>query len=279
MKIIKSIKQMQRLSQSLKRSKSLALVPTMGYLHDGHLSLVKKARAAANIVVVSIYVNPLQFGKNEDLARYPSDLAGDLKKLKVAGADIVFLPHHKDMYPSGFQTTLHIGDLAKPLCGAYRPGHFDGVATVVTKLLQITQPDVAIFGKKDFQQFLIIKQLVSDLNLPVKIIGAAIVREKSNLALSSRNSYLSESERMRAMSISKALRNMKKACQSGMRDIEELRRIFLQTMEPLRDVKVQYIEIVDRQTLQPLLNLQKGRGLIAAAVFVGKTRLIDNIEI
>ncbi len=279
MKIIKSIKQMQRLAVSLKKSKSIALVPTMGYLHEGHLYLVRKAKSLAKIVIVSIYVNPLQFGKNEDLSRYPSDLTGDLKKLKSVGADFLFSPTHKDMYPSGFQTNIHIGELSKTLCGAYRPGHFDGVATVVSKLLQITQPDMAIFGKKDFQQYLIIKQLVRDLNFPVKIIGAAIVREKSNLALSSRNSYLSESQRMHATSISKALHSMKKACQSGMRDIEELRRIFIKTIELLRDVKVQYIEIVDRQTLQPLLQVQKGRTLIAAAVFVGKTRLIDNIEI
>ena len=181
-----------------KAGKSIALVPTMGALHAGHLSLVTLAKSKADRVVVSIFVNPIQFGPREDFNTYPRDEAGDIEKLRAAGADLVFAPNTAEMYPAGFSTKVSIGDLTEDLCGANRPNHFDGVATVVTKLLLQCAPDMAIFGEKDYQQLLVIKHLVRDLNVPVEVLGGDIVREKDGLALSSRNAYLSPAERKTA---------------------------------------------------------------------------------
>jgi pantoate--beta-alanine ligase len=259
-----------------KAGESIALVPTMGALHAGHLSLVTLAKSKADRVVVSIFVNPIQFGPREDFNTYPRDEAGDIEKLGEAGADLVFVPDTAEMYPGGFSTKVSIGDLTEDLCGANRPNHFDGVATVVTKLLLQCAPDMAIFGEKDYQQLLVIKHLVRDLNIPVEILGGEIVRENDGLALSSRNAYLSPSERETApllhQTISEVAASLVRgegadaACVAG--------RFKLQAA----GFRVDYVAVRDPDTLKPLSGPVK-RARVLAAVYLGKTRLIDNVPV
>lgn len=254
--------------------KRVALVPTMGYLHDGHLALVERARGLADRVVASIFVNPTQFGPNEDLARYPRDEAGDLAKLARAGVDAVFMPTPEVMYPAGFDTYVVPSELASGLCGASRPGHFRGVCTVVCMLFRMTRCDVAVFGEKDYQQLAIIRRMVRDLWLDVDIVGHPIVRDSDGLAMSSRNVYLSGPERERALGLSRALKAMQ-AKAAGEREVAAL---LAHGRAALGDVKVDYLDVVDAQSLRPLTQLDRpARALVAA--FVGKTRLIDNVEI
>lgn len=279
MKTIRSIAAMQKLALKLKFKKSIAIVPTMGFLHDGHLSLVKKAKLLADIVVVTIFVNPIQFGKNEDLSTYPRDERGDLAKLKSVKADYVFIPTPAAMYPETFQTTVSCGTITKPLCGAFRPTHFDGVATVVTKLFNIVQPDIAVFGKKDYQQYLVIKQFIHDLNLPIRLVGAPTQREKSGLAMSSRNKYLSPENKAKAALIYKSLSAVKKACQNGLTDIDAARVLFRSELAQASGFEIQYAECLDRNTLAPLPHIRNGKTLMAVAVYLAGTRLIDNIEL
>jgi pantoate--beta-alanine ligase len=260
------------------RAARLALVPTMGALHEGHVSLMRAARERAERVVVSIFVNPLQFGPTEDLAHYPRDLAADLALCAEAGVEAVFHPRPEDFYPPGFQTRVEPGELATDLCGARRPGHFQGVATVVYRLFQLIQPDLAFFGEKDFQQLRVVERMVLDLGLPVEIRGVPIVRESDGLALSSRNRYLTTDQRTQALSIIRGLREARAAFAAGERDpaalVERCRGALRRG--GLRD---DYVEIRDPQTLRPLDGKAEPASRLLVAAFAGTTRLIDNVRL
>lgn len=248
----------------------IALVPTMGYLHEGHLSLIARAKAAgAEEIVVSVFVNPVQFGPGEDYEKYPRDEKADLAKCRAAGATAVFFPTPQNMYREGHSVYVVEEDLSRGLCGARRPGHFRGVATVVAKLFNLVRPDVAVFGQKDYQQAQIIRRMVRDLNFDIKIIVAPIVRESSGLARSSRNTYLSETERLRAVAISRALASVATG-----RSVAAERRRIIRMLEQAA-LKVDYVEMVDAETLRPVKKLAKGVAVLLA-VYDGKTRLIDN---
>jgi pantoate--beta-alanine ligase len=254
----------------------LGFVPTMGYLHEGHLSLVRRARQECASVAVSIYVNPIQFGPQEDFSRYPRDLQRDLDLLRAENVDLVWTPSDQIMYPDGYQTWVSVEQITKPLEGAVREGHFRGVTTVVTKLFNAVQPQKAYFGQKDAQQAAVIRQMARDLDFPVEIVVCPIVREPDGLALSSRNVYLDPDERKAALALSRGLFKARQVFNSGERESTVLRKIVLDTLvaEPL--AKVQYVSCADPDSLQE----QEGkiqRGLISLAVFVGKTRLIDNV--
>jgi pantoate--beta-alanine ligase len=258
---------------------AVGLVPTMGALHDGHLSLIRAARAANDFVVVTIFVNPLQFGPNEDFDRYPRALDADLARCRDAGVDCVFSPTVLEMYPRGESlTVVHVNQLTTGLCGATRPTHFDGVTTVVTKLFALVGPSRAYFGRKDAQQLAVVTRMAADLDLPVEVIGCPIVRESDGLALSSRNRYLSAEQRESALILSAALRDGADAAIAGERDTRELvRRIrAIVVCEPV--VELEYVEIVDAHDLRPLDALT-GDVLIALAAHVGTTRLIDNVTL
>ncbi len=252
-----------------------ALVPTMGYLHDGHLSLMREGRRRADRVAASIFVNPLQFAPKEDLARYPRDLEGDLSKCGTVGVDLVFHPDPAEMYPPGFQTSVDVSELSEGLCGASRPGHFRGVATVVTKLLALFLPDVAVFGRKDYQQLKIIERLARDLALPSEIVGAPIVREPDGLALSSRNAYLSPDERRRALSLQAGLQAARTLFADGKRDATSLRGAVLERLEKA-EARLDYVELRDADTLKAL-EVAAADSMLFVAAFLGKTRLIDNV--
>lgn len=259
-----------------KEGERVALVPTMGALHRGHLALVALAKNEADRAVGSIFVNPIQFGPREDFNLYPRDEAGDLEKLAGAGADLVFMPDVDEMYPPGFSTRVNVGDLTDDLCGAARPNHFDGVATVVAKLLLQCAPDTAIFGEKDYQQLLVIKRLVRDLNIPVEIVGAPIVRETDGLALSSRNAYLSLAERKIAPLLHRTIAEVAAdlANGRGADDAAEAARFKLEAA----GFRVNYVAVRDPDTLKPLHGPVK-RARVLAAAFLGKTRLIDNVPV
>ncbi len=278
--LIKDINQMKSIISRLKKEgKSIGFVPTMGYLHEGHISLIRCSEKDNDITVVSIFVNPIQFGKNEDLDRYPRDLERDFEICKKEGVDYLFYPSAKEMYPEGYSTYVEVEGLTEELCGRYRPGHFKGVTTVVMKLFNIVNPDRAYFGKKDFQQLKVIQRMVQDMNMEVQVIGCPIVREKDGLALSSRNKYLSEEERKSAVSLYRALMRSKELFESGETDPrkikKEMEKVIL-SYPAVRDI--QYIEIVDSESLKPVEKVKKG-DTIAIAVFIGNTRLIDNIQL
>ena len=253
----------------------VGLVPTMGYLHEGHLMLVRRARQTCASVVVSIFVNPTQFGPSEDLDAYPRDLPRDLKLLEQAQADLVWTPGHAEMYPPNFQTWVDTLEVSLPLEGSYRPGHFKGVTTVVAKLFNAVRPDAAFFGQKDAQQVAVIKQMTRDLSYPIEIEVVPTVREDDGLALSSRNTYLDEAQRKAATVLYRALRAAEKAYQSGERSGDTLRKIMSDTIvaEPL--ASAQYVSCADRASLRELETVTNG-ALLSMAVYVGKTRLIDN---
>jgi pantoate--beta-alanine ligase len=255
---------------------TLGLVPTMGYLHEGHLSLVSRAKAECTYVTVSIFVNPTQFGPNEDLSMYPRDLERDLHLLEDAGVDLVWTPATEDMYPPGFQTWVEVSQVTLPLEGAQRPGHFRGVTTVVSKLFNAVGPAKAYFGQKDAQQAAVIRQMTRDLNFPVEIVVCPIVREPDGLALSSRNVYLSPEERKAATVLNRALNSAKAAYDTGERDAGKLRQVMQDILasEPL--ARMQYVSCADYDTLQELDEVT-GKTLLSMAVFMGKTRLIDNL--
>ncbi|MFH1853964.1 MAG: pantoate--beta-alanine ligase [Candidatus Omnitrophota bacterium] len=259
-----------------RKGKVIGFVPTMGYLHEGHRSLIRKARRDTDIVVVSIFVNPLQFGPKEDLEKYPRDPRQDLALCKRSGVDIVFTPYSKIMYPKDFSTYVNVEGLTEGLCGASRPGHFRGVATVVTKLFNIVSPDIAYFGQKDAQQATVIKKMAGDLDMPVKIKVMPTVREKDGLAMSSRNAYLNPDERVKAIFLYKSLRLAgelyKKGETSPREIITKMRKLLLEQ----KAITIDYISIVDPEKLVDVKRIC-GRVLVAAAVRIGKTRLIDNI--
>ncbi len=253
----------------------LGLVPTMGYLHEGHISLVRRAKAECDYVAVSIFVNPTQFGPNEDLAKYPRDLDRDLHLLEDAGVDLVWTPTPEVMYPSGFQTWVEVEEMTRPLEGAQRPGHFRGVTTVVTKLFNAVQPMKAYFGQKDAQQAAVIRRMTEDLNFPIEIVVCPIVREPDGLAMSSRNIYLDAHQRKAATVLYRSLSAAKEEYEKGERDAEKLRRKMKEVIasEPL--AQMQYVSCADYDTLQELEKVT-GKTLLSMAVFFGKTRLIDN---
>ena len=253
----------------------LGLVPTMGYLHEGHISLARRAKAECDFVAVSIFVNPTQFGPNEDLAKYPRDLDRDLHLLEDAGVDLVWTPTPEVMYPPRFQTWVEVEEMTRPLEGAQRPGHFRGVTTVVTKLFNAVQPTKAYFGQKDAQQAAVIRQMTKDLNFPIEIVVCPIVREPDGLAMSSRNVYLDPDQRKAATVLYRSLSAAKAAYEKGERNAEKLRQIMKATIasEPL--AQMQYVSCADYDTLQELEKIT-GKTLLSMAVFFGKTRLIDN---
>jgi pantoate--beta-alanine ligase len=258
----------------------VGLVPTMGALHEGHLALVRAAKERARFVAASIFVNPTQFGPNEDYARYPRDLAGDVAKLGSAGCDLVFAPDVKAMYPAGEQTRVRVGALAQPLCGAFRPGHFEGVATIVTKLFAITGPCIAVFGKKDYQQLAILRRVAADLFLPAEVVGYPIVRERDGLAMSSRNAYLSSEERTRALALSRGLSRAAQAFADGERRAGVLRSLARSEVATAA-TSIDYVDIADPDSLEVYPDGQMldhgARALVAIACRVGTTRLIDNL--
>jgi pantoate--beta-alanine ligase len=264
--------------EARQRGSRVGLVPTMGALHRGHQTLIEEARKHADFVVASIFVNPTQFGPNEDLARYPRDLEGDAKKCADAGAHGIFAPAPADMYPPGDETRVRVGATAAGLCGVHRPGHFEGVATVVAKLFALVGPSVALFGRKDYQQLKVIERMARDLLLPVEVVGFHTVRDADGLALSSRNAYLSAEDRKRALALVRGLSAAARAFGAGERRAGTLRSLALSEIAPAAS-RIDYVTIADPETLEPLPDeVTAGeRTLLATAVFIEKTRLIDNL--
>jgi pantoate--beta-alanine ligase len=278
-KISRTVKDLcKQVAKWREAGKTVALVPTMGALHDGHLALVKLAKKKADRVVVSIFVNPTQFAATEDLSRYPRDEAGDLKKLSSADADLVWMPSREEMYPEGFSTSVVPGSAAEDMEGAVRPQHFGGVATVCCKLFSQVTPDMAIFGQKDFQQLIVLKQMVRDLNLPLKIIGAPTERAADGLALSSRNAYLSEAERKIAPALFAELSDLAKAIGKGA-DIRSSVTNAKRKLLAAGFAAVDYIEVRDADTLNAVEGRTDAKLRVLAAVLLGKTRLIDNVPV
>jgi pantoate--beta-alanine ligase len=280
MQVIHSVRQMQLMSRKLAASgKTIGLVPTMGFLHEGHLSLIKRAKREVDIVITSIFVNPTQFGPNEDFDRYPRDEKGDLKKIRSAGGDIVFIPKVNEIYPEEFQTNVTVETLTNRLEGAIRPGHFRGVTTIVAKLFNITRPDIAIFGMKDFQQAYVLKRMTDDLGFPIKLIIAPTFREKDGLAMSSRNKYLTPKARTEALCLYKGLRKAIMMTKGG---IFETKRIEKEVRSVIRKIcpsaKIDYIAFNQIQTLKPVQKISSGT-VISLAVRVHGVRLIDNIKL
>ncbi len=258
------------------RGQRIALVPTMGFLHEGHLSLMREGGRRADVVAASIFVNPTQFGPKEDLSTYPRDAQGDLSRCGSAGVFGVYMPEPAAVYPPGYQTYVNVEEVSRGLDGEKRPGHFRGVATVVAKLLALFRPEVALFGEKDYQQLQVITRLAADLDLGVEIVGMPTIREEDGLAMSSRNSYLSADERVRALALSRGLFAAQQQAAAGEQDVSKLVALIRAELERVQ-AREDYVEIVDASHLTSLSTLQKGvpaRALIAA--FVGKTRLIDN---
>ncbi|MFC1502104.1 pantoate--beta-alanine ligase [bacterium] len=279
MKVIKDIHEMQEAAESLRRSgKIIGFVPTMGYLHDGHLSLIHIARKRADVVIISIFVNPTQFGQNEDLGKYPRDFKRDEKLAEEAGTDIIFYPSEENMYPGGYRTYVSVEKITEALCGASRPNHFRGVTTVCAKLFNTVKPHFAVFGQKDAQQAVVIQRMVTDLNLELEIVVGPIVREKDGLAMSSRNTYLTPDQRQDALSLYQSLHLAKSMIDGGERDTGNLIKAMQELIQSKNNTRVDYIQIVHPETLQSLDRIQEN-ALIALAVFVGDTRLIDNLQV
>jgi pantoate--beta-alanine ligase len=274
MKVVVTLDELRSAQKKLKEP--TGLVPTMGFLHDGHLSLVRRARNECRSVIISIFVNPTQFGPQEDLQKYPRDLQRDLELLEREGVDLIWTPTVEVMYPAGYQTWISVEEVTSRLEGALRPGHFRGVATVVAKLFNATQPRRAYFGQKDAQQAVVIRQMAHDLNIPVEIVVCPTMREPDGLAMSSRNVYLSPEERLAATILSRSLFHAKAVFEEGERDANELRKVVLGTLATEAILDVQYVSCADPNTLLELEG-QVDQALISLAVMIGKTRLIDNI--
>ncbi len=265
------------ISEAKKQGKSIGFVPTMGYLHEGHLSLARRARGENGLVVMSIFVNPLQFGVNEDYEDYPRDLSRDAPMAEAAGVDVLFCPGVADMYPRGYATFVEVEEITAVLCGASRPGHFRGVTTVVAKLFGLVRPDRAYFGQKDAQQLRIIEKMVEDLNMPVEIVPCPTVREPDGLAMSSRNAYLSPREREAALVLNRSLRRAEEAIRAGERDANRIREQVAAMIreEPL--AQIDYVSVNDGVTLREIERMGD-RVMVALAVRIGMTRLIDNLQ-
>ncbi|HEX3106687.1 MAG TPA: pantoate--beta-alanine ligase [Terriglobales bacterium] len=277
MKLVKTIEEMRAFRNAVrKNSKRLGLVPTMGALHEGHLSLVRAARDKSDIVAVSIFVNPTQFGPNEDFAKYPRNLESDSKMLEREHVDVIFAPSVDDMYPPGAMTWVTVEGISDRLCGKSRPGHFRGVTTIVSKLFHIIEPDAAFFGQKDAAQVAIIRRMVRDLNMPVEIEVGEIIRESDGLALSSRNAYLDPQERKSALVLHRSLQDAQRLFETGERNSEKLIAVGKQEFAGEPCARLDYFEIIDPDSLEPVTTIEN-RTLIAVAAFIGNTRLIDNI--
>lgn len=281
MQIVTKPAELSAYSKTLKaEGKSIGLVPTMGYLHEGHKSLIRKSAEQNSVTIVSVFVNPTQFGPGEDLDTYPRDLEHDMAEAESAGADTVFHPEPEDMYPKGYGTYVSVdSDITKILCGRTRPGHFRGVATVVTKLFNISLADRAYFGLKDAQQLAVIMRMVSDLNMNIEIVPCPIVREADGLAMSSRNTYLSPKERKEALCLSRALKEAEKEIEKGERNIEKIKSEIRSEISQSPIAQIDYVESYAYPSLEPCGKILEGHTLIAAAVRFGKTRLIDNITV
>ncbi|MBI3789137.1 MAG: pantoate--beta-alanine ligase [Ignavibacteriales bacterium] len=278
MQIVNTVREMQRLAESLRaEGKKIGVVPTMGYLHAGHVSLIKTARAVSDIVITTIFVNPTQFGPGEDFERYPRDFAGDQKLASEAGADIIFSPAKDEIYTPGFATHVEVEDVSKILEGKFRPTHFRGVTTIVVKLLNITKPHVAVFGQKDAQQAFLIRKMAADLNFDVSIMIAPIVREPDGLALSSRNGYLSPDERQRATALHKSLRRAELLMSQGERSADRLHNEMEKILIEANPTQVDYIAFVNPESFKETGTPTPPAVLVALAVRFGATRLIDNM--
>jgi len=276
MDVIESCRSMQEKSESLRMDgKITALVPTMGFFHEGHLELMRVGKKHSDKLIVSVFVNPIQFGPSEDYDTYPRDLEGDLAKARDVGADILFTPSVKEMYPEGFQTKVVVERVTKYLCGLSRPGHFEGVTTVVAKLFQITKPHLAVFGQKDYQQLTAISRMVKDLFMDVKIVGVGTVREPDGLAMSSRNSYLSPEERTSALCLKKSLDLAHGMFMKGVRDAGEIKGAVENLIQKHAHTEIDYVSLCNPVTLEEVDTVSRG-SLLALAVKVGGTRLIDN---
>jgi pantoate--beta-alanine ligase len=275
--LVKTIKEVRNIiKQNKLREKTVGLVPTMGYLHEGHLSLIRKAKQDNDFVIVSIFVNPIQFGPNEDFEDYPRDLDRDYKLAIEAGADLIFNPSVEEMYPQEIKTFVEVQDLTENLCGLSRPGHFRGVTTVVAKLFNIVQPDKAYFGQKDAQQVSVISKMVQDLNFDLEIVPCPIVRENDGLAMSSRNVYLNAMERKSALLLSQSLFQAQELINKGERNAKNIKDFITATLQKDEKCDIDYVKIVNFDTLKDI-EILEGNVLVALAVKIGKTRLIDNI--
>lgn len=266
----------ERAAKARMAGETIAFVPTMGFLHEGHASLLREARKRGDILVLSIFVNPTQFGVGEDFDKYPRNMERDAEIAGKTGVDIIFAPSAGEMYPNGYQTYVNVENLTLPLCGAGRPGHFRGVATVVTKLFNIVQPDVALFGEKDYQQLAVLRRMTADLNMNIEIVGMAIVRESDGLAMSSRNSYLSAEERISALSLSKTLSVLDDCYRQGEVSVTALREKVMEILLAEPSATVEYVEFCHKDSLEAVENASDDT-LLAMAVRIGKTRLIDNM--
>jgi pantoate--beta-alanine ligase len=276
MELITSLADMQtRCLAERERGRRIAFVPTMGYLHEGHATLLREGRRRGELLVLSIFVNPTQFGPNEDLDVYPRDLQQDLAVARECGVDLVWTPTPAHVYPKGYATFVNVEGLSEVLCGASRPGHFRGVTTVVCKLFNVVQPHVALFGEKDFQQLAVIRRMAADLNLPVEIVGLPTVREADGLALSSRNVYLSPDQRRQALSLSQGLATARRLVRDGNRDSGEILATVRALIEVQPEARIDYLQICHRGTLQEQARVD-GDSVLLLAVFIGQTRLIDN---
>lgn len=278
MDTIRSVNEMQSHAISLRsRGRLIGLVPTMGCLHEGHLSLIDIAKERADKVIVSIFVNPAQFGPNEDYARYPRELESDLEKCRARGADIVFNPSVEEIYPDGYSTYVNEERISSGLCGISRPNHFRGVTTVCLKLFNITRPDIAVFGRKDAQQCAVIRKMVADLNLPIEIVVGSTVREDDGLAISSRNQYLTDFQRSDALAIQKALDEGKRLVDGGIRNVDRVVAEIIHQLSMSRRIRVIYVHVVDPETMEPVRDIEPGKHLAVVAAWVDQTRLIDNV--
>jgi pantoate--beta-alanine ligase len=276
---VTTVQDMKALSRAWKTSgRTIGFVPTMGFLHDGHLSLVRESKKRAAVTAVSIFVNPAQFGPKEDYQKYPRDFARDAALLEKVGTDAVFFPSAAEIYPPGYKTYVTVKDLEDRLCGESRPGHFRGVATVVLKLFNIVGPDMAFFGWKDAQQVILLRKMAADLDLPTEIVACPIVREPDGLAMSSRNAYLSPAERKAALVLSRSLAEAEKLIREGERNAGRLAEAIKKTIGAERLARIDYVQITDLEDLRPLSELHSDV-LVALAVFIGTTRLIDNIRV
>jgi pantoate--beta-alanine ligase len=277
MEVIATVKEMQRRSEQLRQEgRAIAFVPTMGYLHEGHLALMREGKDRGDALIISIFVNPTQFGPEEDYERYPRDMQQDLKLAQKVGVDIVFTPSAHEMYPDGFQTYVEVERVTQNLCGISRPGHFRGVTTVVAKLFNIVKPHLALFGQKDYQQLVTIKRMVEDLNMDIEVIGIPTVRERDGLAMSSRNTYLSPKKRKEAARLYRALRKGEDLFRQGEKNTASILTTVRGIIEEAKPTAIDYIKICDAHTLEDIEEI-KGEAIIALAVQIGKTRLIDNL--
>ncbi len=276
MEVIREVKKMQAFSDDIrKEGKRIGFVPTMGYLHEGHLTLMDKAKELSDVLVISIFVNPIQFGPQEDLKQYPRDFERDKKLAYERGVDVIFYPKEEEMYDKDFQTYVEVQKVTKNLCGLSRPGHFRGVATVVAKLFNIVKPHIAVFGKKDYQQLVTIKRMVKDLNFDIEIVGVDTVREEDGLAMSSRNEYLNEKERKAALCLYSSIKEVKRLYERGERTSKVLIKRAKEIIEAEPLAKIDYVKICDPETIEDIDKIED-KGLFALAVKIGKARLIDN---